>query len=85
MITAFQGSVDCLLEIVLTGFISLTRASEDALGSVVIPRPATAAPLPNYSITPTGPGNTALQGWEQVVHCRPVRGKSLVSAASATR
>ena len=55
-ITGFQGSVDCLLEIVLTGFISLAGASEDALGSVVVPRPATAAPLPTIPSLPPVPG-----------------------------
>ena len=45
----------------------------------------TAAFAADYSTTPTGPVNTSLQGWEQVMHCGPVRGKSILSAASATR
>ena len=85
-ITGFPGPVDCLLEIVLTGFISPAGASgRRPSAHSFVPRPATAAFAADYSTTPTGPVNTSLQGWEQVMHCGPVRGKPLLSAASATR
>ena len=58
---------------------------ESPLSSSVVPRPATAAFAADYPTAPTGPVNTSLQGWEQVMHCGPVRGKSLLSAASTTR
>jgi hypothetical protein len=62
-ITDLPGPVDCLLEIVLTGFYFPRRGvPETPLSSLVVPRPATAAFAADYSTTPTGPVNTSLQG-----------------------
>ena len=66
-----------------TALFTRRGVRETPLSSLVVPRPATFAA--DYSTTPTGPVNTSLQGWEQVMHCGPVRGKSRLSAASATR
>ena len=68
-----------------TPFFTRRSVKETLLTSLVVPRPVTAAFAAGYSTTPTGPVNTSLQGWEQVMHCGPVGGKFLLSAASATR
>jgi hypothetical protein len=70
----FRVRGDCLLEIVRTGLIPPPGVRETPLSSLVVPRPVTAAFADDYSTTPTGPVNTALQGWVQVMHCGPVRG-----------